>query len=259
MSAKLLIMENLRTYGSRPYDVVLLHGGPGAPGSLESIARRLSISFGILEPAILSLSVKGQLEELKSILEDNSSEPLFFIGHSWGAWLGLLFASEYPGMVRKLIIIGTPPVTEKYVPQIEETRLSRLTEKEKTEYTISLEQLNDLSYATGSLSPDFVALLTKTDVCEALPNETIDSKFYDEVYRRVWEEASQMRSSGKLIAIHGDFDPHPAEGVREPLTKILPNFRFNLIEKCGHYPWKERNGKDILYKIFYKEIGSTCV
>ena len=79
-----------------------------------------------------------------------------------------------------------------------------------------------------------------------------------------------MRKTGKLVefvkkikcpvvAIHGDFDPHPVNGVKEPLSADLPNFRFNLIERCGHYPWMEKYGKDILYKILYKEIGSTCV
>lgn len=263
-------MDNLRTYGSEPYDVVLLHGGPGGPGSLETISRRLSISFGIIEPLITSLSIKEQIEDLNSLIIHNSSKPMSFIGHSWGAWLCLLYASAFPDLVKKIIMIGAPPFEDKYVHKIEETRLSRLTENERKEFLLAENQLTDLHSQTGYLSSAFINLLTKTDVFEALPDETIDSKFYPSVYERVWTEALQMRSSGKLIevikeikcpvvAIHGDFDPHPAEGVKNPLTEILPNFRFNLIERCGHYPWKEKYGKDILYKIFYKEMGSTCV
>jgi pimeloyl-ACP methyl ester carboxylesterase len=262
-------MDNFRTFGSEPYDIVMLHGGPGAPCSLEAVSRRLSFSFGILEPAILSLTVKEQVEELHSIITNNSSCPLFFIGHSWGAWLCLLYASKYPDSVRKLLLLGTPPVEGKYVPLIEATRLSRLTEQEKKDYLIAQNQFFTAT-ESNSLSTDFVTLLTKTDVFEALPNETLDSKFYPDVFQSVWKEASQMRTNGELInairqvkcpvvAIHGDFDPHPSEGVKESLTAILPNFRFNLIERCGHYPWKEKYGKDILYKIFYKEMGSTCV
>jgi pimeloyl-ACP methyl ester carboxylesterase len=169
-----------------------------------------------------------------------------------------------------VIIIGAPPFEEKYVHRIEGVRLSRLTEKEKQNYKIAEQQLANLPSNAESLSPDFITLLTKTDIFEALPNETITSKFYPSVYKSVWGEASQMRSNGKLIgyskdikcpvvAIHGDFDPHPADGVKEPLSETLPNFRFNLIERCGHYPWMEKYGKDILYKIFYKEMGSSCV
>jgi pimeloyl-ACP methyl ester carboxylesterase len=261
-------MDNLRTYGTEPYDIALLHGGPGAPGSLGALARRLSISFGILEPVILTHSVNEQIEELHSIISANCFRPIFFIGHSWGAWLCILYASRYPGLVKKIIMIGAPPFDEKYVNQIEELRLSRLTEKEKRDFVISEKQLVDLT--SDSLSPEFISLLSKTDIFEALPNEIIPSEFYPEVYRSVWAEASYMRRSGKLmeyakmiecpvVAIHGDFDPHPAEGVKGPLSEILPNFRFNLIERCGHYPWLEKYGKDLIYKIFYKEMGSTCV
>jgi pimeloyl-ACP methyl ester carboxylesterase len=263
-------MHNLRTYGAEPYDLVLLHGGPGAPGSMDSIARRLSISFGVLEPLLLSLSVNDQIEELNSLLLKNSTKPLFFIGHSWGGWLCFIYAARYPELVKKVIMIGAPPFEEIYVPRIIETRLSRLTEAEKADFLIRMQELVNPSAGSQALSSEFITLLVKTDIFEALPNETIDPGFFPLVYKSVWQEASQMRSSGKLIenvkkikcpvvGIHGDFDPHPAAGVKDPLSRILPDFRFNIIERCGHYPWKEKYGKDILYKIFYKEMGSTCV
>jgi pimeloyl-ACP methyl ester carboxylesterase len=263
-------MQNLRTYGAEPYDLVLLHGGPGAPGTMETIAKRLSISFGILEPLLLSLSVADQLAELHSIVARKTSAPLCFVGHSWGAWLCFLYASAYPGHVRKVIMIGAPPFEEKYVPAIEKSRLSRLTEYEKKVFTIAINQLSENAPGKVFLSSELVTLLSKTDIHEPLPNETIASEFFPEVYKKVWREASELRSSGKLqeyakyiicpvIAIHGDLDPHPAEGVREPLKDLVTDFRFNLIERCGHYPWKEKYGKDILYKLFYKEMGSTCV
>jgi pimeloyl-ACP methyl ester carboxylesterase len=265
-----MIMENLRIYGAEPYDLALVHGGPGAPGSLASIARRLSISFGVLEPLIMSLSVDEQIEELHSIVLKNTTAPLFFIGHSWGAWLCYMYAARHPGLVRKVILIGAPPFEERFVPLINETRLSRLKEEEVREFRNAIQQLDNPDPGIEVLHGDFASLLFKTDIFEALPNETIDSGFFPRVYNSIWQEASLIRRSGQLkeygkciscqvIGIHGDYDPHPFEGVRSPLSEIVPSFRFNLIEKCGHYPWKERYGKDILYKILYKEMGSTCL
>jgi pimeloyl-ACP methyl ester carboxylesterase len=43
-----------------------------------------------------------------------------------------------------------------------------------------------------------------------------------------------------VVAIHGDYDPHPADGVRIPLSNVLKDFRFILLGKCGHVPWFER-------------------
>ncbi|MGB9939451.1 alpha/beta fold hydrolase [Methanosarcina sp.] len=81
----------------------------------------------------------------------------------------------------------------------------------------------------------------------------------------MWEEASELRSCGKLlelgkeiccpvVAIHGDYDPHPFEGVKEPLFRNLKDFRFILLEKCGHRPWIEREAKERFYSLLRNEI-----
>ena len=53
----------------------------------------------------------------------------------------------------------------------------------------------------------------------------------------------------QVVAIHGDYDPHPAEGVKEPLSNALRDFQFRLIKECGHKPWIERKAKNQFYKI----------
>jgi pimeloyl-ACP methyl ester carboxylesterase len=88
---------------------------------------------------------------------------------------------------------------------------------------------------------------------------------YD-VHRKVWGEARRLRSGGGLlalgrkigcpvVAIHGDYDPHPAEGVKVPLSGVLADFRFILLEKCGHRPWLERAARDRFYGILREEVG----
>ena len=83
-----------------------------------------------------------------------------------------------------------------------------------------------------------------------------------------WKEAEELRRSGKLlasgkqikcpvVAIHGDFDPHPAEGVEWPLLSVLENFRFIILEKCGHYPWKEKEAGTKFYKLLKLNIINT--
>ena len=76
-----------------------------------------------------------------------------------------------------------------------------------------------------------------------------------------------MRSSGELlqsgkkiqcriVAIHGDYDPHPAAGVQEPLTRVLKDFRFTILARCGHHPWLERQAKDNFYRALRRELSS---
>jgi len=53
--------------------------------------------------------------------------------------------------------------------------------------------------------------------------------------------------------MHGDWDPHPAQGVKEPLQATLKCFQFTMLEDCGHKPWIERRAKDKFYSIL-KEV-----
>ena len=57
-----------------------------------------------------------------------------------------------------------------------------------------------------------------------------------------------------VVAIHGDYDPRLAEGVREPLVRVLNDFRFILLEKCGHEPWVEKFARDEFYDILKNEL-----
>ena len=57
-----------------------------------------------------------------------------------------------------------------------------------------------------------------------------------------------------VVAIHGDYDPHPVAGVREPLSRVLRDFTFIILEKCGHEPWIEKYARDEFYEILRREI-----
>ena len=100
-------MKNPRTYGKEPFTVAVIHGGPGAAGQLQLVAKELSNRYGILEPLQTATSIDGQLHELHLILEKYGTSPLTLIGHSWGAWLVFLYASQYPASVKKIIMIGS--------------------------------------------------------------------------------------------------------------------------------------------------------
>jgi pimeloyl-ACP methyl ester carboxylesterase len=106
----------------------------------------------------------------------------------------------------------------------------------------------------------------KADAFHPLPYDSEVLPCSPNIYQQVWGEAVKLRSSGELlklgasiqcpvVAIHGDYDPHPAAGVREPLSRVLKNFRFVLLDNCGHHPWLERQAKQNFYDTLRKEIG----
>lgn len=259
-------MKNLRKYGEAPFDVAVIHGGPGAPGHMAPVARELSTDWGILEPLQTATSLKGQVEELKIVLEKNGDLPITLIGFSWGAWLSFIFAVNYPAYVRKLILIGSGPYEEKYAAKIQEIRLSRLSEEEKQEIQSLMEAMNDSAIRDkNKLIARFGELFTKADAYDPLTIDTEDLEVQYHIYQSVWQEASELRRSGELlklggqiqcpvVAIHGDYDPHPAEGVKKPLSAVLKDFRFVLLKNCGHMPWIEREAREEFYRILKEEL-----
>jgi pimeloyl-ACP methyl ester carboxylesterase len=260
---------NLRKYGQQPFHVAVIHGGPGAGGEMAPVARRFAAGRGVLEPIQTATSLKGQVEELRTILEKHGNLPLTLIGFSWGAWLSFILAAHYAGMIRKLIIIGSGPFEEKYVASLHQTRLNRLDKDEKAEFGFISTALDDTAIKDKDrLLARLGALASKTDAFDQIKDERDESDRVGsrgEIFQGVWKDAAELRRSGKLlelgklikcpvVAIHGDYDPHPAEGVQKPLSDVLTNFRFFLLQNCGHRPWIERRAREKFYSILKAEL-----
>lgn len=262
-------MENYRTYGDPPFRIAVLHGGPGAPGEMAPVARELSRTRGVLEPLQTMDTLEGQVRELRKVLEARTELPAVLIGWSWGGWLGYILAARHPELVGKLILVGCPPFEHRYAAQIEATRMSRLSEEEQHEAVRNLKRLEDISGQSHQTALARLGrIFSKTDAFRPLPvpDETIALQFI--IYRAVWRTAAEMRRRGDLlelgkrircpvVAIHGDYDPHPAEGVRNPLESVLMDFRFILLPKCGHAPWKEQKARGLFYECLNKELESA--
>jgi len=259
-------MKNLRKYGKAPFNVAVIHGGPGVPGEMAPVARQLSADWGILEPLQTAISIEGQVQELRTILKKNGSLSMTLIGHSWGAWLIFIVSTQHPSLAKKLILVGSGPFEEKYASKSMETRLSRLNKEEKKEVLSLMEILNSPETENKSTAMTKLGkLMNKTDTYDPLPHNSETLHCQQEIFQKVWPEADELRKSGKLlqlgkqitcpvVAIHGDYDPHPAQGVKDPLSRILKNFRFITLENCGHNPWIERHAKDKFYEILKEEL-----
>ncbi|MBN1800393.1 MAG: alpha/beta hydrolase [Candidatus Lokiarchaeota archaeon] len=256
----------LRTYNIKPYKVALLHGGPGAPGYMGPFAQELSKFCGVLEPFQTKKSIKGQVRELKKVIKKYGKPPLTLIGHSWGAFLGYILSAQYPALVKKLILIGSPPFEEKYAKNIMETRMNRMGDLEKHKVNSIIELINStLNTQNNSLLRQMGDIFHKTDNYLPLTDKSEVIEYQLDIYKNIWKQASLMRQKKEIlqigskikcpvVCIHGDYDPHPYEGVYDPLASILSDFKFVLLERCGHNPWIEEGAKDFFYKIIKEEL-----
>lgn len=110
-------------------NIFLVHGGPGAVGSMHFMYERMAGRYNVTECLQTKYSISCLKQELLKQIQFYTSRPVTLIGHSWGAWLSILFAAEHYVMVSKLILIGCPPLEEKYVPLLMNNRI-RILDKE---------------------------------------------------------------------------------------------------------------------------------
>ena len=148
-----------------------------------------------------------------------------------------------------------------------ETRLNRLDTKDTKKFYSLINKLNNPDIKDKD--PLFKLLgkmISKVDSYDSLPfgNDLIDCQY--EIYEKVSDDAMKIRQSGGMlrlgqrikcpvVAVHGDYDPHPAEGIKSPLSKVLTDFKFILLENCGHHPWLEMNVKSRFYEIIINELS----
>jgi pimeloyl-ACP methyl ester carboxylesterase len=227
---------------------------------MAPVARVLSRQSGVLEPLQTASSLEGQVLELGRVLIENAAGPVTLIGHSWGAILGFILAARTEALIGRLIMVGAGVFDERYAGGIMKTRLARLTATERSTVVSLLEDLaRSDDEGRDRAFTRLGGLLYKADCYDPLPldNEVIGGNFT--IFRQVWDEAAAMRKSGDLlalasrircpvIAIHGSYDPHPAPGV-QILSGLVPDFRFILLDKCGHYPWVERYACKEFYRL----------
>ena len=237
---------------------------------MAPVACEISLSHGVIEPFQTERTVTGQVAELKKVLTDQVNQPVTLIGHSWGAILSFIVTAKNPALVKKLILVSSGVFDDTYATGIMSTRLDRLSHEDRFVLDSLVTKLNDQENRDNNrIFAEFGTIIDKAESCDPLVHKSEVIEYRYDIYEHVWKQAQELRTSGGLVAlgthihcpvvaIHGDYDPHPADGVKIPLSRVIKNFKFILLEKCGHRPWLERSARDRFYEIINEELGYEC-
>ena len=122
----------VRQYGSSGPFIILLHGGPAAPGYMKPVAQQLATQFRVLEPFQRPsgndpLTVAQHVLDLQDVITEycGGAKPLL-VGHSWGAMLALGWAAEHPDTAEALVLIGCGTFDTVSRKQMETIRNDRM-------------------------------------------------------------------------------------------------------------------------------------
>jgi pimeloyl-ACP methyl ester carboxylesterase len=90
----------VRRYGAGKRTVIVLHGGPSAPGSASGLGRVLAPHIRVLDPlqrrsGLVPLTVSRHVEDLAAV----APSPAVLM-------LGLSFAARFPERVSDLVLVG---------------------------------------------------------------------------------------------------------------------------------------------------------
>jgi pimeloyl-ACP methyl ester carboxylesterase len=263
-----------RTYGKTGPELIVLHGGPAAVGEAEPIARGLSPSFRVLEPfqrgsSDQPLTVAVHVEDLHRLVEGVSDDTRpSIVGESWGAMLGLAYASTYPGSIAALVLIGCGTFDAASRRAFDEVIDSRLDEasREKlqslsTDYSDPEERLRERHRLTA-----------KAYAYDPIPaDEQLELKepFDMRAHREAWDDMLGLQERGvypaafsriktPVLMLHGAYDPHPGRLVRASLQAHMPHLEYYELANCGHSPWRERQSRKEFFMVMRNWLLTHC-
>ena len=248
-------MLQVRSYGSAGPLAAVLHGGPGAPGSMAPDARALAADFRVIEPfqrragGPEPLSVARHVADLEEVLAARG-ERAAVVGHSWGAMLALAFAAAHSERVASLVLVGCGTFDRAaraaMHARIAERRGDAVVRRFARAAAVA-DPDERMRLRAAALRPVYAVdpISDGDDVAEC------DARGHEET----WTDAMRLQAEGvhpraftaircPVLMLHGDFDPHPGPMIRASLVPHLPQLEYRELVRCGHDPWLERAARD---------------
>ncbi len=238
--------------------MIVVHGGPGACGSMAPVARGIADSFRVVEPfqSGISSTVADHVADLDEVVKSCShSVAPALVGHSWGAMLVLAYAAAHPGMAGPIVLVCSGTFDLAARDGLTANLAKRMDEgmRERFERTQQLPDPNDRFRALGSLTLELYSYdlaTTDQEIDDSEPGSNHET----------WEDIVRLQNEGvypaafaaiksPVLMLHGAVDPHPGKMIRASLQHYIPQLEYREWERCGHYPWLEKAARDEFFSV----------
>ena len=247
----------VRVYGGSGPLVILIHGGPGALGYLGPLAEVLADSFRVLEPfqrssGAVPLTVARHVEDLHELIAARApGRPPALVGHSWGAMLALAYAAAHPESAGPIVLVSSGTFDRRSrarLKQILDERITGTMRRQMKELESRIHNPDELMCAQfdvllGPYSHDMETAGAQPAGCD---RRAMDESWDD--MKRLQEcgiyPAAFSAIAGPVLMLHGTVDPHPGRMILESLRPHIRRIEYREFERCGHYPWLEREARE---------------
>ena len=243
----------VRTYGTSGPFVIVLHGGPGAPGYMAPVARALADTFRVLEPMQRGsggepLTIARHVDDLYKLMEERCPgvRPAL-VGHSWGAMLALAYAAAHPGHVMALALIGRGTferAARDRMKSIQEERTDDNLRRRLEQLPEGFPNIDDQLRVRGKL-------IEQLDSYDPISTDGEDVVVDARANQETWQDMVRLQEEGVypaafasthalVVMLHGDHDSYPGRMIRASLEPHIPQPEYREWKRCGHYPWLEK-------------------
>jgi proline iminopeptidase len=244
--------------------ILFLSGGPGFSSEyMTPIAGLLSNSFQCIlldqrgtGQSVVStydtnyINISSTLDDIEFLRKHLGYEEWIVLGHSYGGLLASKYASEYPGSVSTIILVGTAGLNTSLWDYFGDNLWSRLlpSDKEVAEYWLdSIIVANDFKRARFEYQQAiFPAYFYDRKNSLLLTQKLKPEDWNIDVWRLIWRDMNKIdlselsRSYNKpVLVLHGRQDPI-GELIPFVVSETYPNSKLVFIEQAGHFPWLER-------------------
>lgn len=245
--------------------VVLLHGGPGAFDYLDGLAGLLPPGFQTIRydqrgggraPFDGPLGVAQLVDDLEALRQHLQLSSWIVLGHSWGAFLALAYASRYPEQVQGLLHLSGTGLDPEWQKVYHNNRRKRLPPAEQIEMLhLRQERENVCAGKQLGIQKRLLEINLKADFFDparaaGLPDILLQYPLLPAVADALMVDWHQWLLDPvfrqqvaalpmPVLCAHGSADPRPATGA-QTLGEVLPRGHFALIPDAGHYPWLEQ-------------------
>jgi len=246
----------------------LIHGGPGAQGSLHGLSNSLPIALRPREilqrySGDVPLTVNQHIADMVDIIQ----EPANILGHSWGAMLSLSFASQFPNLCRRIILVGCGTYSTASRAEYERRIALRTDPARKAELKAAVANAhtekarNQAFRAYGEYATSLQAHLPIPD-----PFPDSGTEFDPNGHMETWLDAMRLQSERiepasftsiacPVTLIQGREDPHPGQMIYDDLKPYIPQLEYVELPECGHEPWLEKFARTEFVQLIHQILS----
>ncbi|WP_448505753.1 alpha/beta fold hydrolase [Immundisolibacter sp.] len=228
--------------------LILIHG---TGGHAEAYTRNLIahgehfdtyaidlVGHGWSDKPLAPYEIGVYLQHLRAVLDTLGFARAHLSGESLGGWVGARFALEYPERVNRLVLNTTGGATLDLAVMERIKTLSTAAVENPTWDTIKarLEWLMaDPAVVTDDLIACRQAIYAQPAMRAAMPH-ILCLQEPDIRRRNNLTDADWAAIRAPTLVLWTDKDPTAAVSVGQRIANLIPNSRFEVMQRCGHWP-----------------------